>query len=243
MPLKRDTDTGLILRKSGGGLCRTCCGSEPQYAAGTGCCCFLDPNPEEWSPIKLYNAGQAVRYNSKNYFSLFNGNIGRTPGSDPWWFYYQDCGNEDWDSCPPYGGVGKTPLWYHISHTFESDVYEQIQIEADLLHVGDRECDDLSGERAECICFSNCAWVGNKEVTLTRKSDQSQVNSNVLYIVRFRFYYSGVYRTVIYSSLYYLSDTVEICSRDPLYVLLFDDCMLSGSHVNGLQTLSWSPKV
>jgi hypothetical protein len=140
-------------------------------------------------------------------------------------------------------GSRKNPLWYHISHTFESDYYEQIQIEADLLHVADRGCHDLSGEMAECICFSNCAWVGTKKVTLTRKSDQSQFNTTVLFIVRFRFYSSGGYHTVIYSSLYNLSDTVEICSRDPLYVLLFDGCMLSGSHVNGLQTISWSPKV
>lgn len=241
MSLKRDADTGLILRKSGGGLCRTCCGAEPQYAAGTGCCCFLDPNPEEWSSTKPYNEGQAVRYGSNNYFSMFDGNVGRTPGSDSWWVYYEDCGNEDWDSCPPYGGPGKTPLWYHISHTFESSDYEQTQIEADL--IWGYESYSWSPERKECLGFTSCLWGTSMPVTLTRKLDQTQIETSVSYIIRFRFYFLGAYYTAIHSSLYGGAGGIEICPRDPLPALLFDDCMLSGTHVNGLETISWSPKV
>jgi len=244
MSLKRDAETGLILRKNGGGLCRTCCGSEPQYAVGTGCCSFLDPDPDPWSPTTIYSEGQSVRYNSQNYFSIFNGNIGHTPGTDGWWLGYLDCGNENWNSCPPYGGPGKTPLIYHVSHTYESAYYERTQIEVDLLHNSSDICYDIRyrPDLHECLCmYSNCVWIAQKNVVLIRKSDQTEVTFPVIYFVYLHYNYLGTYYTVIGSSLFSGPDTIEICRYDPQVVFLCDDT-ISGTHTSGLQTITWSPK-
>jgi hypothetical protein len=77
------------------------------------CCCFLDPSPPAWNSGTVYPHLYAVKHNDLTWYSTIVGdNQGNEPGVDAGWTQYTHCDNEDWDSIPPFGGVGKTPKKY-----------------------------------------------------------------------------------------------------------------------------------
>jgi hypothetical protein len=117
--LKRDPDTGLILRNATTGiLCNTCCTVFiPEYGA-IDCCAFLNPSPPEWETTpKEYFLYECVSYGGFGWISLIDNNIGHTPvlgGS--YWQRYRFCATLIWDDLMPmYGGPTKTPKYYAVS--------------------------------------------------------------------------------------------------------------------------------
>ena len=111
--LARNTDTGLLYRGDTGKLCRGCCFP---YPFSEDCCCFLNPSPAAWDDEIIYSLHECVSYSGSNWYSSIDGdNINNEPGVGEGWVGYVSCGNEDWNSVPPYGGIGKTPTYYAIS--------------------------------------------------------------------------------------------------------------------------------
>ena len=93
-------------------VCEGCC---PVFLPVVdGCCCFHDPSPSAWSAIITYNTGDMASHGGTDYYSKSDGNLNNTPPHATWGTYTA-CGNEDWNSFPPYGGVGKTPKYYLVS--------------------------------------------------------------------------------------------------------------------------------
>lgn len=96
----------------------SCCPSyEFQYAPCDNRC-FLDPEPDSWISEKTYALYECVAYGSYLYYSTTDNNAGHTPGADGFWAVYLACGNQNWNSFPPFGGIGKTPLKYAVSVSF-----------------------------------------------------------------------------------------------------------------------------
>ena len=117
MDIAYDVNTLAILGKNGA-ICSTCCFT-PQYSSGD-CCCFLDPSPSAYNGSRTYGLYEAVSYNGFNWYSLQNDNNSLPIEGGGWWAKYTDCGNSGWNSCPPFGGVGKTPLKYIFTQSIMS---------------------------------------------------------------------------------------------------------------------------
>ncbi len=80
-----------------------------EYSAND-CCCFLDPTPAGWSSATTYVCGDCVMYNSLQYYSIYLlDNKNHLPTDTEYWSRYYPCDNEDWDSYPPFGGIGLSP--------------------------------------------------------------------------------------------------------------------------------------
>lgn len=114
-----------------------CC---QQIYADDDCSCFLDyGNSTDWDSQTVYSTGDLVRYGFV-YRSLTDNNQGNQPNAGyPWEYVAQNAGCYDcyskWDDYPPFGGVGKTPLY--IRATF-ADVEEAVE---------DNWANDLNGTR------------------------------------------------------------------------------------------------
>lgn len=92
-----------------------------QYVNGN-CGCFTNGEPDNWSSGTSYAHLDCVAYNSKLWYSnLLTANTGNTPGSSPYWTEYYSCGNEDWNTYSPFGGIGTTPERFGISIHFTTD--------------------------------------------------------------------------------------------------------------------------
>jgi hypothetical protein len=117
MSLKRDLNTGLILRRSTGGLmCNTCC-FIPTFAN-----CYVgaytDPSPSDYSSDKEYALYECVSYDGFTWYSTGAGNKNHTPEeyvTPQYWAKYIACGNTDWDSISPFGGINGAPQLYAIA--------------------------------------------------------------------------------------------------------------------------------
>jgi hypothetical protein len=81
------------------------------------CCCFLNPNADPWSAIVTYDKDDEVGSSGFVYRSLADNNLNNPPYNPNAWAKSsdQECGSLDWDSSPPYGGVGKTPQTYTLT--------------------------------------------------------------------------------------------------------------------------------
>ena len=103
-------------------VCESCCdGLAESFRPGDGsydCCCFLDPSTEAWDSQTTYNTGGLAEYNNATWKSLQDNNLNHSPSVGAWWTVVSgttNCGNSDWDTTPPYGGPGKTPLYYRVT--------------------------------------------------------------------------------------------------------------------------------
>lgn len=119
-----NTSTGKVLvsRDStrNSKLCSTCCtlifvpGDPP-----VDCCCFLDPNTPAWDSEVIYAAGDFVLGAVSGIMrSLQDNNLNHALGDTDWWeiaSLTDPCGNAGWDDVLPFGGPGKTPLYYTIT--------------------------------------------------------------------------------------------------------------------------------
>lgn len=100
-----------------------CCEEIPEY--GLDCCQFLDPDTPDWSSVVTYNLGDIVeRIGYGTYRSTSNNNLNHQPPNTDWWFVIANvssCGCENWNSHPPYGGIGKTPAYAIIQFSGITD--------------------------------------------------------------------------------------------------------------------------
>lgn len=88
-----------------------------RFAEGIYARCYMDPAPPPWDSQAIYQWGDCVSYEDKTWYSGYQG---PNQGNEPWtmsayWVAYEHCDNEDWDSIPPYGGMGKSPMLYGLS--------------------------------------------------------------------------------------------------------------------------------
>lgn len=114
MPIAYNVNTGAIYTKNGK-ICTNCCGFIPLYSSGN-CCCYLDPSPPDWNSGAGYSLYDCVTYSGQTWYSTQANNVNHTPISgSSWWARYTACGNEEWNSVSPFGGIGKSPLYYGVS--------------------------------------------------------------------------------------------------------------------------------
>jgi hypothetical protein len=111
-------DRQRIFTKNGR-ICTACC-FIPQFSAHD-CRVFTDPNPPAWDPEVIYTLKECVSYGGRNYYSTSDTNLNHVPGTDDKWATYDSCGNDNWNSRPPFGGIGRTPAFYAISARIEQN--------------------------------------------------------------------------------------------------------------------------
>lgn len=112
-----DVDNLKLLVKDGK-VCESCCGVNQEY--GNDCCCFMDDDTLAWSSGTTYALDALAESSGKTYKSLQNSNLNHAVSDASWWVKVSDivdCGNANWNSYAPFGGVGKTPLYYTFSMT------------------------------------------------------------------------------------------------------------------------------
>jgi len=115
-----DVATNSVLMK-GTSVCETCCaGGEAEY--GDDCPCFLDPDIPVWSGAVEYFVGDIVQHggvgDAGRCYQCILQHTNQEPPNATYWAIKSSvapCGNENWNDYPPYGGFGKTPLYYTIS--------------------------------------------------------------------------------------------------------------------------------
>ena len=105
-------DTGKALYKNSK-QCEGCCWI-PTYASNY-CSMFLNPTPATWNSGTVYNLYDCIAYGGDTYYSTIADNYNNTPPADGKWVIYTACGNTDWNSIPPYGGIDKTPGSYAVA--------------------------------------------------------------------------------------------------------------------------------
>lgn len=111
-------DNQRILTKNGR-ICTSCC-FLPEFSIYD-CPIFTDPSPTAWSSGIIYKLHECVSHSGQNYYSTTDNNIGHEPGTDDKWTTYTSCGNSNWNSYPPFGGIGRTPAYYALSSRIEQD--------------------------------------------------------------------------------------------------------------------------
>lgn len=104
-------------KASTGKLCVGCCSSYTYSALNHPC--YVDPTPPAWSATVTYMKNDCVTHNSKLYYSVIDNN--NAPFSLSYWQEYEACGNEDFDSIPGLGGIGKTPQKYEVLLNYRVD--------------------------------------------------------------------------------------------------------------------------
>jgi hypothetical protein len=123
-----DSATGLLIINDDGLLSTAC--PLTQYAPGD-CCCYLDSATLAWSSATTYAADDLAEGATKTYKSLQDNNLNHNLGDTEWWVQVssiKDCGNADWDSEPPYGGVGKTPYLYKVVISGAAEISPTVRI-------------------------------------------------------------------------------------------------------------------
>jgi hypothetical protein len=149
-------DTLKLFESPNGLMCEGCC---PVFAPYD-CCCFLNPSPPAWNDKIIYKFTECVSYNGQLWYSLQNNNINHIPAVGVWWKVYTACGNTNWDSVPPFGGIGKTPQYYVVS-----------SMAVRLLPYGGGECTQVTTYEPIILTSDGayggrCTWSGSAEATI-----------------------------------------------------------------------------
>ena len=159
------------MRNSSTGKPMTAAGSGYQFVeqpVGTcigDCCCFLAPNPNfpAWSAITTYNFTDPISHGGNNYYSKVNNNLNHEPPNAAYWCSYNHCDNSDWNSFPPFGGIGKTPKYYALSlmiygqsitYHVDCELCETLGISADFSYT---LCANIKATRTGACTWS---WTG-----------------------------------------------------------------------------------
>ena len=114
--------SNLVALYRDGVQCETCCS---EFVEGEGgnppldCCCFLDPDTPAWDGVTTFSAGDLVESGGATYESLQDTNLNHAVGDGDWWEKVSlsvSCGNENWNSYPPFGGPGRTPKYFTVDY-------------------------------------------------------------------------------------------------------------------------------